>query len=62
MVEVLELEVGDSTLGKAESDAGLVALVKEVPHINAVCLGYEDYSRSGGTEGATGVVRAKSVG
>ena len=61
MFEVLEFKEGNGGCCEVQSQTGFIGLINEVPHIDTICLSYEDDSCSCWTESTTGVVGTKSV-
>ena len=58
----VQLEVGDGSVGLWHHNTWLVRLVIEVPNVNAIGLGDEDDTWSGGGELSTGVMASEGVG
>ena len=61
MFEVLEFEISDGASREIEGQTGLVGLVNEVPHVDAVRFRDEDHARAGRLERSAGVVRPEGV-
>jgi hypothetical protein len=61
MLELLEFEIGDGAGCEVQVQAGFVRLVAEVPHVDTVGLGNENYTWSRWGERSTGVVGAEGV-
>lgn len=61
VVDLLELEIGDSLRSEVHLDGWLVGLVVEVPNVDSVVLCNKDNAWAGRAEGATGVLRSTSV-